>query len=66
MWPPALKKESQGGDIVVSEDIWKDPQVQEVLARQLHSVQPLECTLRGLTGKKTVYRIGLDNTDERS
>jgi adenylate cyclase len=52
-----VQKESQGGDIVVTEEIWQDPHVRAVLAGRKHHVEALNCTLRGLTGKRTVYRI---------
>ena len=56
-----IEKESQGGDIIVTEEIWGDPHVQQLLAARPHKSQPLECVLRGLTGQKTIYRISPDH-----
>ncbi|MBI2150404.1 MAG: SRPBCC family protein [Acidobacteria bacterium] len=52
-----VQKESQGGDIVVTEEIWQDPHVQGVLARHNFDDEVLNCSLRGLSGTRTVHRI---------
>jgi len=52
-----VQKESEGGDVVVTEEIWQDPHAQAVLDGRKHRYEKLNCTVRGLTGERTVYRI---------
>ncbi len=52
-----IQKESQGGDIVVTEDIWQDPHVQDVLSRRKCEVQKDSCMVRGLSGTRNIFRI---------
>jgi len=50
-------KECRGGDIVVTEEIWNDPFVQEVVRRHPSTSEEGECTLRGLEGVRKLRRI---------
>jgi class 3 adenylate cyclase len=52
-----IQKESRGGDMVLTEDIWGDPDVQEVLRRRPHEHEVIVCEIRGLRGMKTVHRL---------
>jgi adenylate cyclase len=52
-----IQKESRGGDMVLTEDIWRDPDVQEVLRRRPHEHEVIVCEIRGLRGTKTVHRL---------
>jgi len=52
-----IQKESRGGDVVLTEEIWGDPDVQEVLGRRPHEHEVIVCEIRGLRGMKTVHRI---------
>ena len=52
-----VQKESEGGDIVLTEEIWRDPHVQTLLDERRHECEPFDCVLRGLSGTRTVYRI---------
>ncbi len=52
-----IQKESRGGDIAITPEIWNDPNVQRVLARYSHCKETEDCVLRGLTGTRKVYRI---------
>jgi class 3 adenylate cyclase len=52
-----IQKESQGGDIIVTEDIWVDPHVQEVLSNRKCNTQKESCMVRGLSGTQNIYRI---------
>jgi class 3 adenylate cyclase len=52
-----IQKESLGGDIVVTEEIWQDPAVQIVLGRLKFQDEALNCTIRGLSGTRIVHRI---------
>lgn len=52
-----IQKESQGGDIVVTDEIWQDPAVQAVLVGTRFQDEALSCQLRGLSGTRTVHRI---------
>ncbi len=52
-----VQKESQGGDIVVTEEMWRDPYVQAVLAARNYKVDMQSRHLRGLRGMRTVHRI---------
>ena len=52
-----VQKESQGGDIVVTEEIWQDPHVQDVLSGRKCDVQKDNCMVRGLSGTRSIYRI---------
>ena len=47
----------EGGDIVLTEEIWRDPHVQTLLDKRRHECEPFDCVLRGLSGTRTVYRI---------
>lgn len=52
-----IQKESRGGDLVMTEEVWKDPKVREILtARKLESGRE-SCVVRGLSDKRTIYRI---------
>ncbi len=52
-----VQKESAGGDIAMTDEIWRDPHVQEVLRKNAHRREELECVLRGLSGTRKVHRI---------
>jgi adenylate cyclase len=52
-----VQKESQGGDIVVTEEIWLDPHVQDVLSKRTYKAQKDNCSVRGLSGTRNIYRI---------
>jgi class 3 adenylate cyclase len=52
-----VQKESQGGDIVVTEELWQDPHVQEVLNSRPCRSEKEVCTVRGLSGMRNIYRI---------
>ena len=52
-----IQKESRGGDMVLTEDIWGDPDVQEMLGRRPHEHEVIVCEIRGLRGTKTVHRL---------
>ncbi len=50
-----LQRESEGNDIVMSEDVWRDPGVQKVLTQRACTTKPRECMVRGLSGNRTIY-----------
>jgi len=52
-----VEKESRGGDIIVTDEIWCDPHVQEVLAGRKHEAAKESCMLRGLAGSRDIYRV---------
>lgn len=52
-----VQKESEGGDIVITEELWNDPHVQAVLASRAYTSRKASCMLRGLSGKRNIYRI---------
>lgn len=52
-----VQKESEGGDIVITEEIWQDPHVQEALGSRPHKCDKESCMLRGLSGTRNIYRI---------
>ena len=52
-----IQKESRGGDVVLTEEIWGDPSVQEVLRQRPHAHEAIVCEIRGLRGVKTVHRL---------
>jgi adenylate cyclase len=52
-----IQKESRGGDVVVTEQIWEDPQVQAVVAGRGAEVDRVSCAIRGLSGERNIYRI---------
>ncbi|HMH52660.1 MAG TPA: DUF5939 domain-containing protein [Candidatus Acidoferrum sp.] len=52
-----IQKESRGGDTVLTDDIWSDPHVQEVLGRRPHAHEVIVCEVRGLRGMKTIHRL---------
>ena len=52
-----IQKESLGGDIVVTDEVWQDPHVQEVLGKSGLGREEIVTTLRGLSGERTVHRL---------
>jgi class 3 adenylate cyclase len=52
-----IQKESRGGDMVLTDEIWSDPTVQEVLGRRSHEHEAIVCEIRGLRGTRTVHRL---------
>jgi len=52
-----IQKESRGGDVAVTEEIWNDPHVQDVLAMRKCGHERIECVVRGLSGTRVVYRF---------
>jgi class 3 adenylate cyclase len=52
-----VQKESLGGDIVLTEEIWLDPHVQEVISKRNCRTQKENCIVRGLSGTRNIYRI---------
>jgi class 3 adenylate cyclase len=52
-----IQKESRGGDIVLTEDVWRDPHVQKVLTERPHQHEVIVAEVRGLRGMKTIHRL---------
>jgi class 3 adenylate cyclase len=52
-----VQKESRGGDIVITEEIWQDSHVQAVLQKQKCHSEKETCMVRGLAGTRNIYRI---------
>ena len=52
-----IQKESRGGDVVLTDEIWSDPNVREVVGRRSHEHEVIVCEVRGLRGMKTVHRL---------
>jgi len=52
-----IQKESRGGDLVVTEEVWADSQVREVLRSRSFQVEEESCTVRGLSLPRRIYRI---------
>jgi len=50
-----LQRESKGDDIALSEEVWQDPGVQQILANRKCGTETRDCTIRGLSGSRTVY-----------
>jgi adenylate cyclase len=63
-----LQRESEGNDIVISEDVWQDPAVQQVLQKRGCQPRTRECLVRGLSGPRKVYVLnaGPDREAARS
>ena len=52
-----IQRESRGGDIIVSEEMWSDPQVRQVVTeRKLEWTKEI-CIVRGLSGLRNICRI---------
>jgi len=56
-----VQKESQGGDIVLTEEIWSDPHVQAALSGRKAGINKESCMLHGLSGSKNIYRVQVCN-----
>ena len=56
-----VQKKSQGGDIVLTEEIWQDPHVQAALSGRKAGINKESCMLRGLSGSKNIYRVQVCN-----
>jgi class 3 adenylate cyclase len=52
-----VQKESLGGDVVITQEVWADPAVQELLAETPHRYETCEVVIRGLSGARKVFRI---------
>lgn len=52
-----VQKECEGGDIVITEEVWEDPKVREVLARYSNRVEGAECVLKGISGTRRLRRV---------
>jgi adenylate cyclase len=52
-----IQKESHGGDLVLTEEIWCDPDVQQVLKRRPREHEVIVAEVRGLRGMKTIHRL---------
>jgi len=52
-----VQKESSGGDIVLTDELWSDPQVRDVVEGMRHRYQMLERTIRGLSGSRIIHRL---------
>ena len=52
-----VQKESQGGDVVVTDELFQDQATQELLLERVHAYQPLEIGIRGLRGTRPAHRI---------
>ena len=50
-----LQKESLGDDIVLSEEVWQDPGVQQILRKRGCGSESKDCAIRGLSGTRKVY-----------
>jgi class 3 adenylate cyclase len=50
-----LQRESEGNDIVMSAEVWRDPRVQEVLKQKACTTKPRDCMVRGLSGNRKIY-----------
>jgi adenylate cyclase len=52
-----IQKESRGGDILMTEEVWNDPKVRDVLKVRESQAGRETCVVRGLSDEKTIYRI---------
>jgi adenylate cyclase len=52
-----IEKESEGGDIIVTDEVWQDSHVQEMLAKRKCETQKESCMVRGLSGARGICRI---------
>ncbi len=52
-----IQKESVGDDIVLTDEMWADAHVQEVLRKYPHKHESMEVAVRGLAGRRTVHRV---------
>jgi adenylate cyclase len=52
-----VQKESEGGDIILTEEIWRDPHVREVIALRPCTMDKQNCVVRGLSGTRDIYRV---------
>jgi class 3 adenylate cyclase len=52
-----IQKESRGGDVVLTDEIWSDPSVQAVVARRSPAHEVIVSEVRGLSGLKTIHRL---------
>jgi len=50
-----LQRESDGNDIVLSEEVWQDPGVQQVLKDRGCQPELRDCVVRGLSGTRKLY-----------
>ena len=50
-----LQRESEGNDIALSEEVWQDPGVQQVLGKRGCQPASRDCVVRGLSGTRKVY-----------
>ena len=50
-----LERESAGNDVAVSDAVWQDPGVQEVVRKRGCQHESRECMLKGLSGTRWVY-----------
>lgn len=52
-----LEKESQGGDVILTQEVLQDPDTQEFLTTQSHKQEPLTTQLRGITQTFNLTRL---------
>lgn len=52
-----VQHESRGGDIVLTEDVWSDPYIRELLARVPHQDTVADVQVRGLSGPCRIHRL---------
>ena len=50
-----LQRESEGNDIVLSDDVWQDPEVQRLLRKRGCQAKSRDCMVRGLAGTRKIY-----------
>jgi adenylate cyclase len=52
-----IQKESRGGDIMVTDEIYSDRATAEMLSARAHVHEQLEINIRGLSGTRNAHRI---------
>ena len=52
-----VQRESQGGDVVVTDEVYQDPEAQKRLAACPHGHEEFDVHVRGLSGTRRVHRL---------
>ena len=52
-----VQRESQGGDVVVTHEVYQDPEAQKQLAARPHGHEEFDVQVRGLSGTRRVHRL---------
>ncbi|NJN95688.1 MAG: hypothetical protein HC875_17035 [Anaerolineales bacterium] len=65
-WRPVCNDKSQGGDVVISEKLWRDPAVAHLLDTLGVNVSPFATSIKGFDEHFSLFRLALPSESSKN